>query len=85
MSWSKLVVEELAQQIKAYECPGFASCLSKPMFRTLETPSKRKLTSSHLEPVLWIRIHRIRMFLGLPDPLVTSTDPAPDPSIIKQK
>ncbi len=30
-----------------------------------------------------------RMFLGLPnphpDPLVTSTDPAPDPSIIKQK
>jgi hypothetical protein len=34
-------------------------------------------------------ITRIRMFLGLPDPhpdqLVTSTDPAPDPSIIKQK
>jgi hypothetical protein len=32
---------------------------------------------------------RIRMILGLPnphpDPLVTSTDPAPDPSIIKQK
>jgi hypothetical protein len=33
---------------------------------------------------------RIRMFLGLsdslPDPFVTSTDPAPDPSIImKQK
>jgi hypothetical protein len=31
---------------------------------------------------------RIRMFLGLPephpDPLVTSTDPPPDPSIIKQ-
>jgi hypothetical protein len=27
------------------------------------------------------------MFLGLPnpDPLVTSADPAPDPSIIKQK
>ncbi len=45
--------------------------------------------------VLEIRICRIRMFLGLPDlypgPLVTSTDPspdldpAPDPSIIKQK
>jgi hypothetical protein len=38
--------------------------------------------------VLWIRIRRIRMFLVLldphPDPLVTSTDPAPDPSIIKQ-
>jgi hypothetical protein len=46
-------------------------------------------------PVLRIRIRRIRMFLGLPDPhpLVTSMDtapdpvpvPAPDPSIIKQK
>ncbi len=36
--------------------------------------------------VLGIQIH---MFLGLPDPhpdpLVTCTDPAPDPSIIKQK
>jgi hypothetical protein len=32
---------------------------------------------------------RLRMFLGLPDPhsdpLVTSTDPARDPSIIKHK
>jgi hypothetical protein len=40
-------------------------------------------------PELGIRIRRTRMFLGLPDlnpaPLVTSTDPAPDPSIIKQK
>jgi hypothetical protein len=39
--------------------------------------------------VLGIRIRRIRMFWGLadprPDPLVKSTDPAPDPSIIKQK
>ncbi len=40
------------------------------------------------EPVLGIRIW-IRMFLSRPDPehpdpLVTSTDPAPDPSIIKQ-
>ncbi len=39
-------------------------------------------------PVLRVRIHRIRMFLGLldPDPLVRGTDPAqdpaPDPSII---
>ncbi len=36
--------------------------------------------------VLRIRIHRIRMYLGLPDPhpdpLGTSRDPAPDPSII---
>jgi hypothetical protein len=32
-------------------------------------------------------MHRIRIFLGLldPDPLVRGTDPAPDPSIIKQK
>jgi hypothetical protein len=26
-----------------------------------------------------------RIFLGLPDPLVTSSDPAPDPSVIEQK
>jgi hypothetical protein len=34
---------------------------------------------------IWIRIRRIHMFLGLPDPdeLVKDTDP--DPSIIKQK
>jgi hypothetical protein len=44
-----------------------------------------------LEAVLGIRIRtrRIRMFLGLLDPhpdlLVTSTDPAPDTSIIKQR
>jgi hypothetical protein len=28
-----------------------------------------------------IRIRRIRMFLGHPDPLVRGTDPAPDPSL----
>ena len=43
---------------------------------------------------IWIRIHRIHMFLGLPDPdplvrgMVPDPDPAldpdPDPSIIKQ-
>ncbi len=43
------------------------------------------------EPMLGIRIRirKIRMFLSLPDPhsdpLVTSTDPARDPSIMKQK
>ncbi len=33
------------------------------------------------------RIHRIHMFLGLPDPdpLVRGMDPDPDPSIIMQK
>ncbi len=40
---------------------------------------------------IWIRIHRIHMFLGLPDPdqLVRGMDPDlapdPDPFIIKQK
>ncbi len=34
----------------------------------------------NLGAVLRILIHRIRMFLGLLDP-----NPAPDPSIIKQK
>jgi hypothetical protein len=42
--------------------------------------------SNQNQPVLQIRIHRIQMFLGLPDPhpdpLVRDTDP--DPSIIKQ-
>jgi hypothetical protein len=42
-----------------------------------------------LQPVLRIRIriHRIHMFLGLPDPdpLVRGMDPDPDPSIIMQK
>ncbi len=39
--------------------------------------------SGSLGPVLRIRIHRIHMFLGLPDP---DPDPAPDPdpSIIMQ-
>ncbi len=32
-----------------------------------------------------VQLHRIHVFLGLPDPLVRDTDPAPDPSIIKQK
>ncbi len=45
--------------------------------------------------MIWIRIHRIHMFLGLldpdpdPDPLIRGIDPdqdtAPDPSMIKQK
>jgi hypothetical protein len=34
---------------------------------------------------LLIRMHRIRMFLSLTCPLVKGTNPAPDPSIIKQK
>jgi hypothetical protein len=34
-----------------------------------------------------IQIHRIHMFLGLPDPdpLVRGIDPTPDPSVIKQQ
>ncbi len=40
-----------------------------------------------LIPVFRIRILRIRKFLGLPvlELLVKSTDPDPDPSIIKKK
>jgi hypothetical protein len=45
-----------------------------------------KFLSRYRTAVLWIQI---RMFLDLPDPYPdpfgTSTDPAPDPSIIKQK
>jgi hypothetical protein len=37
-----------------------------------------------LELVLRIRIHRIHMFLGLPDPLARGMEPDPDPSTIKQ-
>jgi len=39
---------------------------------------------NHRPAVLRIRIHRIHMSLGLPDPdpLVKSMDPDPDPSII---
>jgi hypothetical protein len=39
-----------------------------------------------LQPVFRRRIHRIHMFLGLPDPdpLVRGMDPYADPSIIKQ-
>ncbi len=38
-------------------------------------------------PVLRIRIHRIHMIFGLPDPdpLVRGMDPDPDPSIIMKK
>jgi hypothetical protein len=37
-----------------------------------------------IKPLLWIRVRKIRMFLGLlnPDPLVRGTDP--DPSFIKK-
>jgi hypothetical protein len=60
----------------------------------LETGLQR-FAGSHI-PVLRIRIqtrirmHRIHMFLGLPDPRVTgmdpdpALDPDPDPSIIKK-
>jgi hypothetical protein len=36
-----------------------------------------------------VKIHKKPLFLGLPyphpDPLITNTGPAPDPSIVKQK
>jgi hypothetical protein len=50
------------------------------------TRNQCALKGTLLKAVLQIRL-RIRMFLGMldPDPLVRQTDPAPDPSIIKQK
>jgi hypothetical protein len=43
----------------------------------------------YIEPVLGIRIRRIRVFLGLldpgPDPIVRDTDPDAEPSVRKQK
>jgi hypothetical protein len=67
-------------------CNSHASC-PMPILLLISCTSKLIVCKS----VLWIRIPiriRIRrscMFLGLPDPhpdpLVTSTDPAPDPSI----
>ncbi len=38
-----------------------------------------------LENKILGKLFRIRMFLGLPEPFVTSTDPVPDPSVIKKK
>jgi hypothetical protein len=68
--------------------------LRKNFFISLR-PSNRLLPRQkivlELEPVLRIQIHRIHMFLGLPDPdpLVRGMDPDPaldpDPSIIMQK
>jgi ankyrin repeat protein len=42
----------------------------------------RSTIFTYFLPVLGIRIRRIRMFFGLPDPdlLVRGADPAPDPS-----
>jgi hypothetical protein len=50
-------------------------------------PSLKETVSQELSVLLRIRIYRIRMFLGLPnpDPLVQGMDPASDPSVIKQK
>ncbi len=53
------------------------------------TPDFSQVCPTFCYEVLRIRISRIRMSLGLPDPLVRYADPdpapAPDPSIIKQK
>jgi hypothetical protein len=54
-----------------------------------ETFSGYQVPVPNFQAVSRIRIHRIHMFLGLPDPdpLVKGMDPnpAPDPSNIKQK
>ncbi len=48
---------------------------------------RRSYDMHGFKAVLRIRIHRIHMFLGLPDPnpLFRGKDPDPDPSIIMQK
>jgi hypothetical protein len=52
------------------------------------TPDRLATSSdAPVEGIICIAVLRIRMFLGLldPVPLVRGTDPDPDPSIIKQK
>jgi hypothetical protein len=48
---------------------------------------KERCKINYFQAVLLIRIHRIRMFLGLldPDPDSLIKDMDPDPSITKQK
>jgi hypothetical protein len=55
--------------------------------RDYGTPGAWKSFKEVLEAALRIRIHRIHIFLGLPDPdpLVRGINPEPDPSIIMQK
>jgi hypothetical protein len=50
-------------------------------------PDSMNPDPKHLELVFRIRIRRIRMFLGRPDPdpLERGMDLAPDPSIVEQK
>jgi hypothetical protein len=45
----------------------------------------KKALKFNCKPVLRIKIHRIHMFLGLPDPDPLVRDMDPDPSIIMQK
>jgi hypothetical protein len=55
--------------------------LLPPSFRQEQAPCSTDI------PLLRIQIRRIHMFLGYPDPdsIVRGMDPAPDPSVIKQK
>ncbi len=73
----------ITQKEDAFTIPADVLIMPK-MYRTLKN---KYLTKSIFFAVLRIRICRIRMVLGLPDPypdsLVQGTDP--DPSTIKQK
>jgi hypothetical protein len=73
-------------------------CLSVEKWQKLGKFLNEKMSKSLLVILDWrycskkkpvFRIHRIHMFLGLPDPdsLVRGKDPdpGPDPSVIKQK
>jgi hypothetical protein len=66
----------------------------QPLSFTLKTFGKKLAKSTIVDTAVLrirIRIHRIHMFLGHPDPLVKgmdpdpALDPDPDPSIIMQK
>ncbi len=67
----------------------YTHAVKMPNLKLIETKWIAMYRHWSVEPVLRIRIHQIRMFLGLldpePDPLLRGTDPDPDHSIITQK
>jgi hypothetical protein len=79
---------EVSNSLRQERLPKFVDKVEKIRQEFLFSLTYHAL-SKYLSSVLRIRIRRIHMFLGLPDPnldpLVRDTNPYPDPSIIKQK
>jgi hypothetical protein len=78
----------LINQHGAWKIAGFEYCLGKGFFfcsyRSINHLGRMSgFFTVPLMAVLRIRIHRIHMFLGLPDPdpLVRGMDPNPDPAL----